>query len=432
MAARPAPRRLPAASLSPPLPPLPPPAAPWTRETRASGHVCVALGPGLLLFPGRCLLDRDGGASALQGGPPLVRALLVDLLQHRLGRGVHQVLGLLEAEAGQAAHLLDDLDLLVARGLEDDVELVLLLLGRGLADAAARRSRDRGHRGSRLDVERVLELLHELGQLEEGHLLERVEQVVSAELRHDCWVPFPSVCLCCLVWPADYSALASAVAPSVLGSSVLGAASAAPPSASRLARSASASWAICTGSAFITAAALDIEAFISPASLASSTSRGSRSASRSISAGEIALPSSTPPLITSSGLAREKSRSPLAASTTSPLTNAIADGPLSRSPSWLATPASFAAILVSVFFTTVKVALSPSEPRSSASWATVRPRYSVSTAPSELWNRSASSATAVTLSALAMVLLSSSVAGQEGARDAERPGAGTRAWTSST
>src|SRR5581483_3405449 len=109
-----------------------------------------------------------------------------------------------------------------------------------------------------------------------------------------------------------------------------------------------------------------------------------------------------------SGLVRAKSRSPLAASTTSPLTNAIADGPLSRSPSGPARPASFAAILVSVFFTTVNVALSPSEPRSSASWATVRPRYSVSTAPSELWNRSASSATAVTLSALAMGLLSCS------------------------
>src|SRR5207237_6621863 len=35
------------------------------------------------------------------------------------------------------------------------------------------------------DVEGVLELLHELAELEEGHLLERVEQLVGAELRHD-------------------------------------------------------------------------------------------------------------------------------------------------------------------------------------------------------------------------------------------------------
>src|SRR6201987_6538390 len=82
------------------------------------------------------LLDGDGGAGALKGRPRLVRALLVDLLQDRLGRAVDQVLGLLQAQAWQAAHLLDDLNLLVARGLEDDVELVLLLGLLGLAAAA--------------------------------------------------------------------------------------------------------------------------------------------------------------------------------------------------------------------------------------------------------------------------------------------------------
>ena len=173
-----------------------------------------------------------------------------------------------------------------------------------------------------------------------------------------------------------------------------------------MARNASASWAICTGSALNTAAALAMDAFMSPASLASSTSRGSRSASRSISAGLIALPSSTPPLITSSGLFREKSRSPLAASTTSPFTKAIADGPLSRASNSLARPASEAARLVSVFFTTWYVVPPPRAARRSASWLTVRPRYSVSTAPSEVWKRSVSSATALTLSSLAMGLLS--------------------------
>src|SRR5262249_11949573 len=68
--------------------------------------------------------------------------------------------------------------------------------------------------------------------------------------------------------------------------------------------------------------------------------------------------------------------------------------------------ASVTAILVRVFFTTVNVALSPSDRRSSASWATVSPRYSVSTAPDESLNRSVSSATAATFSALAMCLLS--------------------------
>src|ERR1700748_1934691 len=141
------------------------------------------------------LLDGDGGAGALKGRPRLVRALLVDLLQHRLGRAVDQVLGLLQAQAGQAAHLLDDLDLLVTGGLEDDVELVLLLGLLGLAPAGAGRSRARGHgdRGGRLHVERLLELLHELGELEQGHLLERLEEVVSADLRHGGVFLVPSI-----------------------------------------------------------------------------------------------------------------------------------------------------------------------------------------------------------------------------------------------
>src|SRR5215831_19921501 len=132
------------------------------------------------------LLDCDGCASTLERGLRLVRRLLVDVLKQRLGRTVHQVLGLLQAEAGQRADFLDDLDLLVARGLEDDVELVLLLgLGLGGCGAAAARCRG-GHRdrGRGLDVEGLLELLDEVRQLKERHLLEGVEQVVGAELGH--------------------------------------------------------------------------------------------------------------------------------------------------------------------------------------------------------------------------------------------------------
>src|SRR5690606_34676269 len=133
------------------------------------------------------LLDGDRRAGLLQGLLGLVRGLLVDLLQQRLRRAVHQVLGLLEAEARQRADLLDDLDLLVACGLQDDVELILRggLLGRGGGTA---RTRGGGHGRDRrggLDVEDLLELLHELRELEKGHLLERVEQLVGAELRHD-------------------------------------------------------------------------------------------------------------------------------------------------------------------------------------------------------------------------------------------------------
>src|SRR5690606_6085870 len=61
-------------------------------------------------------LQGDGGAGGLQGLLRLVGGLLVDLLQDGLRRALDEVLGLLQTEAGQAADLLNDLDLLVAGG----------------------------------------------------------------------------------------------------------------------------------------------------------------------------------------------------------------------------------------------------------------------------------------------------------------------------
>src|SRR3712207_7894868 len=52
------------------------------------------------------------------------------------------------------------------------------------------------------------------------------------------------------------------------------------------------------------------------------------------------------------------------------------------------------------------VVCAPRARRSCVSWATVSPRYSVSTAAEEFWNASVISATAVALSDLATVLLS--------------------------
>src|SRR5262249_18432417 len=286
---------------------------------------------------------------------------------YRVRRAVHQVLGLLEAEAGQRPDFLDDLDLLFARRLQDDVELVLLLdlfrrAGAAGSGGLGRRDRSRG-----LHVEGLLELLHEVGQLEERHLLECVEQFVGAQLRHGGQSSIWSSVAC----PATSAAASSFVFESSVS---VGPAPAARSSAVRLASSAPASLAICVGSAAMLAAARAIVAFMAPASIAISTSRDSRSARRSISARVIDLPSMIPPLISRPGFALANSRSPLAASTTSPPTNAMADGPMSRSPIWSATPASVAAIFVSVFFTTANVACPSSARRSSASWATVRPR----------------------------------------------------------
>src|SRR5690606_39867563 len=76
--------------------------------------------------PRHGLLQLDLGASGLE--------LLLDLLGFGLGNAfldrlrsaLDQVLGLLQAETGDGAHFLDDLDLLVASGSQDDVELGLL------------------------------------------------------------------------------------------------------------------------------------------------------------------------------------------------------------------------------------------------------------------------------------------------------------------
>src|SRR5665647_1454554 len=83
-------------------------------------------------------LEGDGGAGALEGRLCLLCRFLVHALQDRLRCAVDQVLCLLEAEAGEGAHLLDDLDLLLAGSLENDVELRLLLLGLNRGRGSAR------------------------------------------------------------------------------------------------------------------------------------------------------------------------------------------------------------------------------------------------------------------------------------------------------
>src|SRR5690606_39108167 len=133
-------------------------------------------------------LDGDGGPGALEGLLGLVRGVLVDALEDGLGGRVHEVLGLLEAEARERADLLDDLDLLVADRVEDDVELGLLLLGRAGVAAAGRGGRGNRDRSSGGDLEGLLELLHELGELDEGELLESLDELVGGELRHG-WRP---------------------------------------------------------------------------------------------------------------------------------------------------------------------------------------------------------------------------------------------------
>src|SRR3954470_4733567 len=131
------------------------------------------------------LLDGDAGSGALERLLGLVGGLLVGLLQNGLRCAVDQVLGLLEAQAGELAHDLDDLDLLVAGRLEDDVELVLLRAGLVTATATAGGRGGRngdGRRGG--DAEGLLELLHEVGDLDQRLLLERLDDLVIGQGCH--------------------------------------------------------------------------------------------------------------------------------------------------------------------------------------------------------------------------------------------------------
>src|SRR5689334_12192623 len=88
------------------------------------------------------LLELDASAGLLELALEPLALLAVDALADRLGRLVHERLGLLEAEAGGGADDLDDLDLLVARGGQDDVDGARLLLGGipAVAGAGSRRS----------------------------------------------------------------------------------------------------------------------------------------------------------------------------------------------------------------------------------------------------------------------------------------------------
>src|SRR5579884_4425944 len=82
------------------------------------------------------LLQLDGGALLFELFLELLGLGLVEVFLDGFGGGLDQVLGFLEPQAGGGADDLDDLDLFVAGGLEDDVEGGLLL-GRGRGATAA-------------------------------------------------------------------------------------------------------------------------------------------------------------------------------------------------------------------------------------------------------------------------------------------------------
>ena len=82
-------------------------------------------------------LELDAGASLFQLSLGLLGIFLLGLLEDGLRSAVDKSLGLGQAEVGDGADSLDDLDLLVADGGEDDVELILLFLSRSSSASKA-------------------------------------------------------------------------------------------------------------------------------------------------------------------------------------------------------------------------------------------------------------------------------------------------------
>src|SRR6266516_158236 len=111
------------------------------------------------------LLQFDDGALRFELLFDFFRFLLGHTFLYGAGRAFDQILRLFQAEAGYRADLLDQLDLLLAAGLQHDGELRLLLgrRRRGRAACGARASRRRRCGSRDRDAELLLERLDQFG-----------------------------------------------------------------------------------------------------------------------------------------------------------------------------------------------------------------------------------------------------------------------------
>src|SRR2546422_7817335 len=128
------------------------------------------------------LFDLYLRAFSLEFGLDLLGLGFADLLLHRFGGAVNEVLGFLQTQPGEFADYLDDLDLLVADGFEDGVELRLLLhrLG-GPGRTTRRRCRRHGHRGSGSHAEFLFKRLHQLRELQHRQVANRINDFFLTE-----------------------------------------------------------------------------------------------------------------------------------------------------------------------------------------------------------------------------------------------------------
>src|SRR5579883_1864476 len=142
--------------------------APAFRRSGGAGRPGITRAPApLARTTSTALFELDCRTRLFKLLLDLRRLVLVDAFVDRLRRAFDKILRLFESEPGNGADFLDDVDLLVARGGKDDVELGLL----------RRRSRGRdGDRGGRRDAPFFLEHLRELGRFDDGERREIVNQ----------------------------------------------------------------------------------------------------------------------------------------------------------------------------------------------------------------------------------------------------------------
>src|ERR1700682_1136371 len=121
-------------------------------------------------LPDFALLQFNLGASLFELGLDLLGFVLVHAFLDSLGRAFDEVLGFLEAKAGDGADFLDDFDLLVAGRSQHDRELGLFFSG---SSGSSSRT---GHRngGSGGHAPLFFKELCELGSFEHGEAREGV------------------------------------------------------------------------------------------------------------------------------------------------------------------------------------------------------------------------------------------------------------------
>src|SRR5208283_2635468 len=131
---------------------------------------------------GQPLLDLDLGARFLELFLDARGLVLADAFLDGLGRAVNQVLGFLEAKAGDFANCLDDVDLVAADVSENNGEF-RLLFRRSRRGSRAARGRDHGGRSSR-NAEGFFHFLDQVGRFKKRQALDFFQD--RFDFRHDC------------------------------------------------------------------------------------------------------------------------------------------------------------------------------------------------------------------------------------------------------